>query len=236
VAEAVDWLKDGNPVQIICEATPWPQEAPAGDLKAAHVKRRSFAATSGALPVRVVAILVANVAGDCPNLLPDMRCGIYERRPLVCRIYPAQINPFIPLEPSKRACPAEAWAGHLPPLMQAGAVVNDAIRGAIQRSRDTDALEADLKGGLCAALRLGDAALAQEGFVVYSPAVDTLLRALSRAKEYCGLTATPAQWRFVTNRSDTARYLALKGAVAVHSTGNDDAPYQYLGFKAASPA
>jgi hypothetical protein len=50
---------------------------PADDQKAAHRKRRSFAALSGSMPTRVVVILAANLAGACPNLMADMRCGIY---------------------------------------------------------------------------------------------------------------------------------------------------------------
>jgi Fe-S-cluster containining protein len=234
--EAVDWLKDGNQVQIICEATPWSEEPSVEDQKAAHVKRRSFAATSGSMPVRVVAILVANLVGECPNLLPDMRCGIYERRPLVCRIYPAEVNPFIRLEPSKKACPTEAWAAHHPLLIRDGVLMNDVVRADIQRSRDTDALETNLKRRLCAALQIGDAALAQEGFVVHSPTLATLSSALSLAMESSDVTATPTQWRFVTNRSETVRDLAHLGAIAAHWRSSGDARYQYLGFKSESPA
>jgi Fe-S-cluster containining protein len=107
-AEAVEWLTDGHQVQLICDASPWPEEPPADDHNAAHRRRRSFAVMSGSMPARVVVILVANLAGACPNLMADMRCGIYERRPLVCRIYPAEINPFVQLEPQKKACPPEA--------------------------------------------------------------------------------------------------------------------------------
>ncbi|MGA2188643.1 MAG: YkgJ family cysteine cluster protein [Steroidobacteraceae bacterium] len=235
-AEAVDWLTDGNQVQLICEARPWREEPPADDPQAAHMKRRSFVAASGAMPVRVVASLVANIPGDCPNLLPDMRCGIYERRPLVCVIYPAEINPVIALQPSKKACPSAAWDSHHPLLMRGGAVMNEATRAAIQRWRSTDALEADLKGRVCAALSIGEAALAQEGFVVYSPPIDTLLGALSRALQCAGAPAPDGQWRFVTNRSETAGDLSRQGAVAVQAHGRGDPRYQYIGFKPASPA
>lgn len=234
--EATDWLKDGNPVQILCEATPWPADISADDQKAAHLKRRSFAAMSGSMPTRVVAILVAHIVGECPNLLADMRCAIYARRPLVCQIYPAEINPFIQLETSKKACPTEAWAAHHPLLMRDGVLMNDAVRAAIQRSRDTDAMETDLKCRLCTELSLGDAALAQEGLVVYSPKIDTLLSALSRARERSGVATTLTPWRFVTNRFETVRDLAHQGAIAVDSRSSGDAPYQYFGFKSASPA
>jgi Fe-S-cluster containining protein len=137
-AESVDWLRRGHPVQVICEATPWPVEFPAGDQKSAHRRRRSFAAVSGSMPIRVVVILAARIDGACPNLLPDLRCGIYERRPLVCKIYPAEINPFVQLEPRNKACPPEAWAAHHPLLQRKGAVIDEKVRRDIQSSRDTD--------------------------------------------------------------------------------------------------
>ncbi|MDB6084618.1 MAG: hypothetical protein JWN43_2499, partial [Gammaproteobacteria bacterium] len=111
-AEAVQWLGSGHQVQIICDALPWVEELPPDHpdgQRAAHRKRRSFGVMSGTVPTRVVVILAANLAGACPNLMADMRCAIYERRPLVCRIYPAEINPFVVLEPEKKACPPEAW-------------------------------------------------------------------------------------------------------------------------------
>src|ERR1700693_384857 len=91
VSEAIIWLAEGSEVQIICEAVPWPAEPAADDQKAAHRRRRSFAASSGAPPTRVFRMLAAHFSGACPNLLADMRCAIYERRPLVCRNYPAEI-------------------------------------------------------------------------------------------------------------------------------------------------
>src|SRR5450631_1131003 len=47
VSEAMDWLRCGHPVQVICEALPWLEEPPADDLKAAHRRRRSFATMAG---------------------------------------------------------------------------------------------------------------------------------------------------------------------------------------------
>ncbi len=107
-SEAVAWLNRGHEVQLLCEASPWPP-ALDSEPRALHFKRRSFTVASGSMPARVVVILVANVVGDCPNLLPSRRCGIYEIRPLVCRIYPAEVNPFVILERDKKACPQEAW-------------------------------------------------------------------------------------------------------------------------------
>jgi len=109
IAEANYWLKRGGQFELLCEAIPWPVEPRPGDAQAAYKRARSSAAMSGTLPVRVSIILTAAFAGACPNLRADMLCGRYDERPLVCRIYPAEINPFVPLVPKNKACPPEAW-------------------------------------------------------------------------------------------------------------------------------
>jgi Fe-S-cluster containining protein len=245
VAESVDWLHRGHAVQVVCDATPWPVEFPADDQRSAHRRRRSFAAVSGCMPIRVVVILAARIDGACPNLLPDLRCGIYQRRPLVCRIYPAEINPFVLLEPRNKACPAEAWAAHHPLLQRNGAVVNGTVRRDIQLSRDTDARDTAVKLRLCEALHVRDTALATEGYVVYSPDVAALLRALSRAIEAADaaldLATDSSPWRFLSNQSGTVESLVAGGATAAlgggpgSSDGAAAPPREYLGFKAATP-
>ncbi len=234
-AEAIDWLTSGHQVQLICDADPWPDDPSAHDQRAAHRKRRSSAVMSGSMPARVVVILAANLTGACPNLLADMRCGIYERRPLVCRIYPAEINPFVRLEPGNKACPPEAWAPEHALLQRDGRVTSDVIRRDIQRSRDADARDAEVKGRVCAALNVTDAALAQEGFMVYSPTIAALLSALSSAIQEEGGAPAPSRWRFVSNRSETVESLSTSGAIAVHSR-RMGAGAEYLGFEADSPA
>jgi Fe-S-cluster containining protein len=232
-AEAVDWLNRGHPVQLICDAT-WPPDLPTDDPQAAYRQRRSFAAMSGSMPTRVAVMLAANVAGACPNLLPDMRCGIYERRPLVCRIYPAEINPFIALEPRAKACPPEAWSAQHPLLQRNGAVMDESVRRSIQRSRDTIARETAVRLRLCAALEVMDTALAEEGFVVHSPAIAALLPALCKAMSPADAAPLPGQWRFVSNQSATLAGLTGSGAVAIHARAAGPGP-EYLGFKSESP-
>jgi len=178
VAEAVEWLNRGDEVQLLCEASPWP-EALDGDSRAAHFKRRSFAVMSGSMPTRVVVMLVANVVGACPNLLSDMRCGIYEDRPLVCRIYPAEINPFVALKRENKECPPEAWTEDLPLLQRGGVLTDNVISRDIEKSRAADIFDAELKGRLCRALNVAHAALVHEAVLVYSPNTQTLLSALS---------------------------------------------------------
>jgi Fe-S-cluster containining protein len=226
-AESVDWLRRGHPVQVICEATPWPVEFPADDQKSAHRRRRSFAAESGSMPIRVVVILAAR--------------GIYERRPLVCKIYPAEINPFVQLEPRNKACPPEAWAGHHPLLQRKGAVVDEKVRRDIQSSRDTDEMETPVKLRLCKALDVSDTALAAEGFVVYSPTIAALLAALSQAMVATDAAPGLHPWRFLSNQSGTVEGLLAGGAIAARGDRPElpdralALPRQYIGFNTAAP-
>jgi len=234
VTEALAWLERGNDVQILCEALPWPEEPPTENLQAAHKRRRSFTAMSGSLPTRVVAILVGAYVGPCPNLQPDMRCGIYEQRPLVCRIYPAEINPFIELGPTHKACPPEAWSAELPPLVRAGKLVDESILTLIQQSRDADANDLPIKQQACSWLGIDQAAMSNEGFVAYSPDRAALLAALHRASDELGVTRRSPTWRFVSNRRTTVDALMSVGAVASFVNTNSNAGFEYLGFFATS--
>jgi Fe-S-cluster containining protein len=230
VAEAINWLERGDEVQLLCEASPWP-EALDREPRAAHFKRRSFAVLSGSMPARVVAMLVANVVGACPNLLADNRCRIYQDRPLVCRIYTAEINPFVALKPDNKACPPEAWRRNQPVLQRRGALMDDVIRQDIELSRAADVLDADLKGRLCRALNVADTALVHEAVLVYSPTAETLLSALSTAIASDAYREPAAQWRFVSDQSETIDNLAKNGGIARHLRDAAPASFQHLASK-----
>jgi Fe-S-cluster containining protein len=238
VAEAAAWLADGNPVQLICEARPWPAEIAPDDPRAAHQRRRSFAAMSGIVPVRVVVILAANLEGACPNLQADLRCGIYARRPLVCRIYPAEINPFVELRPSNKGCPAEAWSADRPLFQRDGVVADAELAGQIRRSRDTDAQDVAVKQRLCGALNLHCTALMSEGFVVHSPERSTLSAAIALATgpgaDAADAASAPGNdWCFLSNRRGTVQ--AMRGAGArCELAGAAGSSFEYLGFQPAS--
>jgi len=230
VAEAIDWLHRGHDVQVLCEASPWPG-ALDGEPRAAHFKRRSFAIMSGSMPTRVVVTLVANVVGACPNLLSNMRCGIYEDRPLVCRIYPAEINPFIALKPGNKACPPEAWAKYQPVLQRGGAVVDDLIWQDIELSRAADALDAELKRRLCLALNVEHTALVHEAVLVYSPSAETLLSALAFANATGSVQEPAAQWCFVSDQAESVSNITKRGGIAFHLRDAAGTSFQHLGFK-----
>ena len=86
--------------------------------------------------------------------------------PVTCAPSTAEINPFVELKTLNKACPPEAWARELPVLQRDGRVVSDVIRRDIQRSRDTDVLDVEVKRRLCTALHVAETAVAREGFLV----------------------------------------------------------------------
>jgi Fe-S-cluster containining protein len=229
VGEAIAWLKRGHRVQLFVEAVPWLEEPPSDDRVAAHKRRRSFPAFTGSLPVRVVPLIVAAYDGPCPSLQADMRCSIYEERPLVCRIYPAEINPFISLDPSNKECPPEAWTPVLKPLMRGGKIVDAETVALIEQSRTADARDVGVKAAFCRELWADSAAVSNEGFAIYSPEPSAALQALERAKSDVN-PGDASRWRFVSNRRATVDALRSVGAVASPAPVSRDNDLEYLAF------
>jgi hypothetical protein len=183
------------------------------------------------MPTRVVVMLVANVVGGCPNLLSDMRCGIYEDRPLVCRIYPAEINPFIALKRENKACPPEAWAKGQPLLQRGQVLMDNVISHDIEMSRAADVLDARVKRRLCLALSLTHTALVHEAVLVYAPTAQTLLSALSFATAADFGQEPATDWCFISDQQETLESLANGGGIALHLRDAEAASFQYLGFR-----
>lgn len=238
VDEAIGWLGNGGEVECFCEAIPWPLEPAADDLPARHKRRRSFAARSGKLPVRVIVNLVASYEGACPFLQADLRCGVYETRPRVCRIYPAEVNPFVELDPARKACPPEAWSPENRVLARGGVIVDAQIAALAAQSREADAQDASVKAALCASLGISTAALSNEGFAIHSPDRDALYRALRAARE-SGLREADLhdepdamQWSFASNRAPTRTVLEEIGANVTPLRNNATNACRYLGFHA----
>jgi len=222
LAEAAAWLRRGGDIALFCEAIPWPVEPPDTDAQAMHKRRLSFPVMSGTLPIRVVITVVATFDGACPNLQSDGRCGAYEERPRVCRIYPAEVNPFIPLTPVSKACPPEAWDEAKPVFFTDGRIVDVETTEVIHASRSAAARDALVKQYLCAWLGVSRAALANEGYVVYAFARGVMLEALERVEgiERNDMPALPAsEWQFVSNRRATVDALSsIEARYAVPSS------------------
>jgi Fe-S-cluster containining protein len=217
--EALFWLNDGGQVDVYCEADVWPMDS-VDALRAAHRQRRSFPALCGNIEVRITAILVAVITGPCRYLAADLSCRIYDRRPLVCRIYPAEINPFIQLQPSRKACPREAWDAREP-------LVTSDLQTFIERSRQTDQDDAPQKSLLCRQLRVNVAALAGEGFVRYSPEVHTLREAMHNIRSATlKPSGDPSPWRLFSPDPESVKQLSTNGAAVAFKGPNDS--YSYL--------
>ncbi len=231
--EAIDWLLRGDTVEIMCEALPWLDEQDSSNLVAQHRLRRSFAAMSGELPIRVVVILTAVHSGACPNLDGRLRCTIYEKRPHVCRVYPAEISPFIMLSPANKVCPPAAWTAPTP-LMRDDVIVDDEVRSHIAQSRHEDESEALWKKTLCTNLGIGSAGLSNEGFAVHAPPLEQLLDALRQdhrqdAREAC------RSWTLVSNQAGSVNALASVGGRALLTSNADAGPVRYIGFHIDAP-
>lgn len=243
VDEAAAWLARGGNVQLFCDAIPWPGEPPGDPVLVRHRRQRSFAARCGALPVRVSVTLVAAFSGACPHLSADLTCGAYEQRPRVCRIYPAEVNPAVSLDPAAKACPPEAWAAGQPVFLSTGRLMDAPTAELIAQSRQADAHDRLTKAYLCAELGYDLAALANEGFVIYSPGSEPLRAALDTARKAASSERianddetrhdppAPHPWRYVSNRRgtlDTLREIDADARPVAPSQPGD--AFSYLGF------
>jgi len=224
IEEAIDWIDRGGRVELLCDAGPPSQGDDHGPSRASYQAVRSFPGVSGAVTVQVSVTLVASFSGPCPFLLPDMRCGNYTARPRVCRVYPAEANPFVRLDPAAKACPTEAWDSALTVLVRDDRVVDPAIRDAIGGMRRAGAEDAAAKALICQQLGIDVAAFANEGLAVHAPDQPLLRQALERSSLTRATANDPAVWRMSTNRSATAAMLISAGCAVVDA---DDA---YIGF------
>jgi Fe-S-cluster containining protein len=227
VDEAIVWLEDGGRVNIYCEADPWPSEPPADNLLAAHRRRRSFPAPSGSSHARITSILVAPVSGPCRNLGENMLCRIYERRPLVCRVYPAEISPFIQLDTAKKGCPPEAWqSGET--IVSNGITIHPYLLEQAERSRQTDQDDAPFKSLVCGELNINVTGLAGEGFSAYEPSPVALLNALRLARKADALDLPLDQpWRFCSPLPQTTAKLSSQGFEMAEVTSTTEG-YSFL--------
>lgn len=232
VPEALAWIADGGDVEVFCEAVPWPEEPAADNGPARHKRKRSFLARSGQLPVRVVVSLVASFDGPCPNLRPDMGCGIYERRPTACRVYPAEVNPFIAVEPAIKLCPPEAW--HAADVLQddAGHWVDPEVAAAVARRRGDDYAEAETKARLCELLGIREAGLSNEGVLAFTPSRDHLRKVLQSVMETSKPRPAEGDWTLVSHRLRTMWLLESAGARAMQSVDMTGANRRFVAFAA----
>jgi len=195
--EAVTWLKRGHGVAVMLEAfdeSLWPDGSPEFTYNAG----RSAAVPCASGTLRVTVILAANALPECPNLQQDGLCGIYLERPLVCRIYPMEINPFIRLEPAAKDCPPESWE-------QGTLLASDqGLATLVQQSRQADHDDALRKVALCESLGLTVAGWKGNGLVIHQPSVEDLLAACENTDENA-VPASPA-WQIRADDASLVQY------------------------------
>ncbi|HWT67671.1 MAG TPA: YkgJ family cysteine cluster protein [Pseudomonas sp.] len=226
LSEARLWAADGGQVIVLVEAflsngLGLPAE------QREHARRRSAVVRSADAEAFVAITFAAYNAGACRNLDEDNRCRIYERRPLVCRIYPMEINPHIPLNTVVKECPPESWETG-PQLIVGGELVDRDLAQLIHQSRQADRDEILMKDAICALLGIRTTALKGDGFTAYLPDMNEFATIID---ELHGQTLPQwnSEWQFHLSSEDVAGQVLATGAqVAV------DAPnYAFISLRAA---
>lgn len=203
--EARQWAEEGGQVAILAEAflenglgVPLQQRE--------HAQRRAWRVPCGEAHAYLAVTFAAYNLGACRHLQADNRCAIYARRPLVCQIYPAEINPHIALRQELKECAAETWLSG-PALIIGGKPADARLAALIERSRQADRDDICRKVAICEHLGIGTAALKGDGFALYLPAVAELLAAMDTAPQ-----APAQQWSLHVSNPQLARQLEAAGA------------------------
>jgi Fe-S-cluster containining protein len=215
LSEAINWLDHGGRVELLCDAAPDLAFAEASGE--AYRAARAVRATSGALPITIAVLLTAVFDGPCPNLLPDMRCGAYHRRPNACRIYPAEIRPDRQIVPAEKLCPPDAWGGAQPVFSDPAHGIADPVTAlAITQAWSAGVDDVAAKGRLLARLGIDQVALANEGYAVWQPEPARLLNALRSVQDEAAADPEPMRIEIVSPREATRRMIAeAQGADAL---------------------
>jgi Fe-S-cluster containining protein len=221
------WAADGGQVIVLVEAflgnglgLPAQQRE--------HAERRSVAVRSGTSEAYVAITFAAYNVGPCRNLDEDNLCRIYERRPLVCRIYPMEINPHIPLNPAIKECPPESWEKG-PDLIIGGELVDQELAGLIQRSRQADRDDIRTKEAICALLGIRTTALKGDGFTAYLPDMAAFASVVDQVTRQPS-AVSGSEWQFHVSGGDIAGQILASGAqVATEVPVN----YAFISLRAA---
>ncbi|MBI6796737.1 YkgJ family cysteine cluster protein [Pseudomonas syringae] len=182
--EAAQWAADGGNVIVLTEAF-LSNGYGVSETQLTHASRRSAEVSTGSTTAFVAITFAAYNVGRCRNLDEKNLCRIYERRPLVCRIYPMEINPHIPLRPENKGCPPESWEQG-PDLIVNDRLVDRQLMDLIEQSRQADRDEIESKQLICQKLGIRTTALKGNGFVAYLPDMGAFAAAIEEI-------ANPAQ-------------------------------------------
>lgn len=221
-AETQQWAARGGQVIVLIEG--FISDGPGMPIEQReHVLRRSLAVPCGTGQVQVSVTFAAFNPGRCLHLDAADRCGIYADRPLVCRIYPMEINPHIPLRPENKDCPPEAWEQGLP-LIHGQVVVDPQLRALIEASRQADRDDIAAKVAVCQALGMTTSALKGNGFTAWLPDMGALGSALQANAQ------VPKQtWQLHIEDPAIGHTLA---ALGVQLTTQPSPHYAFIGLQA----
>ena len=223
--EARRWAADGGNVIVLVEGF-LGTGLGLPELQREHAQRRSAIVPSGNTQAYVAITFAAYNAGRCRNLDEDDRCRIYERRPLVCRIYPMEINPHIPLNPGAKDCPPESWEQG-PALIVGGELMDKELAELIRRSRQADRDDIQAKEAVCGLLGIHTTALKGDGFTAYLPDMGLFAQAIELATQEA---VQANEWVFHVSGMDIAEQLLDAGArIATEVPAN----YAFISLRAA---
>jgi Fe-S-cluster containining protein len=209
LTEALQWASDGGSLIILTEAF-LADGYGVSEEQRTHATRRSQRVASGSTQAHVAITFAAYNAGRCRNLDADDLCRIYERRPLVCRIYPMEINPHIPLRPEAKDCPPESWTQG-PDLIVGGTLVDQSLLTLIEQSRQADRGDIARKEAMCAVMGIQTTALKGNGFVAYLPDMQAFMAAAAQTEETAHVSSGIG-WTFKVAGADVAQTLHAAGA------------------------
>ncbi|MDM3887862.1 YkgJ family cysteine cluster protein [Pseudomonas sp. BCRC 81390] len=218
--EARHWAADAGQVVVLIEA--FVTDGPGMPLEQReHVMRRSHPVRCGAGEVRAAVTFAAFNPGRCRNLDDNDLCTIYDRRPLVCRIYPVEINPHIPLRPASKDCPPQAWQQG-PELIHGTQLLDTGLQALVHASRQADRNDIAAKVRICQALGMTTSALKGNGFTAYLPDMGAFAAALAQLPEDGG-----AAWTL--HVEDQALGASLQ-EYGLHITREPPLYYAFIGF------
>lgn len=218
--EARQWATAGGQVIVLIEAFVTDGPGMAVEQRE-HVLRRSFPVPCGSSEARVSVTFAAFNPGRCRNLDDNDLCTIYESRPLVCRIYPVEINPHIPLRQENKDCPPEAWEQG-PELIHGALPVDPALLALVQASRQADRDDIAAKVAICEALGMTTSALKGNGFTAYLPEMAAFVGALTQQPAETG-----TRWTLHVEQPELVDDLQ---ALGLQTTAEAPVYYAFIGF------
>ncbi|WP_296265741.1 YkgJ family cysteine cluster protein [Pseudomonas sp. UBA6562] len=220
LGEARQWAQAGGQVIVLIEG--FVPDGPGMPVEQReHALRRSLGVPCGTGEVQVAVTFAAFNPGRCMHLDAADLCTIYETRPLVCRIYPMEINPHIPLRPEAKDCPQEAWEQG-PVLIHGQVAADPALRALIEASRQADRDDIGAKVAVCERLGMTVSALKGNGFTAWLPDMTAFAHALDHP-----LSGSAQAWQVHVEEPKLAE---AAGTYGLHVTAQTPEYYTFIGF------